>query len=193
LDEKALKNIIHEIEKDANRKIEEYRKIADEKRQEILKKAKENLEKELRELRLRNEREIENMVNYIVSQAKIKGRRMILEERERGINSVFSQALEKASQDGRYRGFLERSVKKAKESLGSGTIVCRKSDESVVKAMLPPDFTLKAGLEEQDAGIVAISKDERRIVDMRVSRIVEDMREDLRKEVSNLLYGGAQQ
>ena len=193
MDENALRNIIQEIEKDANRKIEEYRRIAEEKRDEILRTARDNLDKELRELRLKNDREIENMVNYIISQAKIRGRRLILEEREKGIEFVFSQALEKAPSDPRYKGYLERSVRKAKESLGVGTILCRKSDEAVIKAMLPPDFTLKSELDGDEAGIIAVSKDERRIMDMRISQVLEDMREDLRKDVSTMLYGGAQQ
>jgi vacuolar-type H+-ATPase subunit E/Vma4 len=190
LDKKALDNIIKSIELDANRKIEEYRKIAEEKRQEILKNAREKLDKELRELRLRNEREIEIMANHIVSQAKISGRRRIIEEREKGINAVFSRALQKAPLDSRYIGYLEKSMRKAKEYLGSGTIVCRKSDEDSVRGMLPPGFDMKAELGEEDAGIIAYSSDGNRILDMRLNRIIEDIKDDLRKDVNDMLYGG---
>ncbi len=193
MDEKALRNIIRRIQDDANRKIEEYKRIAEERRKEILEKSRENLEKEIRELRSRYEREIANSVNYILSQAKIRGRRRILEEREKGINAVFSQAIKMAEDDPRYRKYLEKAVRRAKETMGSGTIVCRKKDEAALRAMLPPDFQLKAELDEGDAGVMALSSDGRRILDRRISRVMDDMREDLRKDVSAILYGGAPQ
>ena len=191
MDEKALRNIIQRIQDDANRKIEEYRKIAEQKKKEILEKAREELEKELKEMKLRYEREIENTVNYIISQAKIGERRMVMEEKENGINAVFSEALRISDGDSRYRRYLEKSLKKAKESLGSGTIRCREKDAETIKAMLPPDFELKADLEDADAGIIALSRDGRKILDLRVSRVLEDMKYELRKEVSSILYGGA--
>ena len=191
MDEKALRNIIQRIESEANRKIEEFRMVAESRRKEMLEKANEELEKELRELRLRYEREIENTVNYILSQAKIKGRRLILEEREKGINAVFSEVLRRAAGDGRYRGYLERSLREAKEALGSGTVFCREEDMDVLKSMLPPDFTLQPALAKSEAGIVVHSKDGKKILDLRPSRVIEDMKGELRKDVSSVLYGGA--
>jgi len=190
LDRKALDNIIRRIQDDANRKIEEYRKIADMKRKEILDRAEVEMRKELDSFAAGKEREIENMVKYIVSQAKISGKRMVLEEREKGIETVFHEAERKAAQSEGYQGYLKRALGKAKDSLGSGTVECRKSDESVISSMLPPDFELKGYLDEEEPGIIAYTADGKRALDMRISRKIEDMRDELRKEVSMLLYGG---
>ncbi len=191
MDQKALENIIRRIEHDANTKIEEYKKMAEERRKKILEKAREELDKEIREFSTKKEREIRNMVNYIVSQAKIGGKRKILEERERGIEAVFFEAEKRADSDPRYRTYLEKSLKKAKESFGRGTVFCRERDIEALKSMLPPDFSLKSGLEETDAGIIAHSADGTRIFDLRISRRLEDMKDELRKDVSQMLYGGS--
>ena len=190
MDKKALDNIIRRIRDDANRKIEEYRRIAEEKRKEILDRAEKEMEKKLEGFASGKEREIENMVNYIISQAKISGKRMLLEEREKGIEAVFNEARKKAAESAGYKAYLERALKKAKDSLGSGTVTCRKSDEMTVKSMLPPDFELKTALDEEESGIVVYSADGKRILDMRISRKIEDMRDELRKDVSAMLYGG---
>lgn len=190
MNKKALENIIKEIQDNANRKIEEYQRIADEKRKEILEKAEQELKKELEKLAAEKEREIRNMVNYIISQAKISEKRMLLEEQERGIQTVFDTAKGEAVKIQGYRRYLEKSLKKAKDLLGSGTISSRKSDEATVRAMLPPDFELEPSLEEREPGIIASSSDGKKILDMRISRRLEELRDELRKDVSTILYGG---
>ncbi len=191
MDQKALENIIRRIEHDANTKIEEYRKMAEERRRKILEKARKELEKEIGEFSARKDREIRNMVNYIISQAKITGKRKILEEREKGIEAVFLEAGKRAESDARYKSYLEMALRKAKENLGGGKILCREKDSVILRSMLPPDFELKASLEEADAGIIAYSADGTKIFDLRISRRLDDMKDELRKDVSRMLYGGS--
>ena len=194
MDKKALERIAEKIRDDANRKIEEYRTIAEEKRQEILKKSARELERELHAMREKREREISNMVNYTISQAKMERKRSLLVEKEKGIDAIFDETFEtigKKDRD-RYTEFLKKGIRHIKDVLGEGSIICRPSDESLVRSMLPPDMTLKPGLPEDNPGIIGISKDGKMSVDFTVERRLRDMKEDLRKEISEILYGGSE-
>lgn len=192
MDKKALNNIAKKIRADAERKVAEYHRIAQEKREEILSRAEAELENELRHIRMKKEREIENQVNFIISQAKISGKRMVLNEREKGIDAVFSEVLSSAPEKdpAGYREYLQRSIKHIKDVLGEGVILCRPGDESMIKGMLPPGWSTEAALDEGSPGIVGRSRDGSMEVDFRISRRLEDMKEDLRKQVSEVLYGG---
>ncbi len=192
MDKKALDNIAKKIRADAERKVSEYRKMAQEKRTEILSRAEAELESELKRIRMRKEREIENQVNFIISQAKISGKRMILNEREKGIEAVFSEVLSSAPEKdpSGYREYLQRAIKHMKDVLGEGVILCRPQDESVIKGMLPPGWDTETALDGGSPGIVGRSGDGSMEVDFTLFRRLEDMKEDLRKQVSEVLYGG---
>ncbi len=192
MDRKALDNIAKKIQADAEKKIAEYRRMAENRRREILAEAEAELEKDLRALRTRKEREIKNHVNFTISQAKIGGKRMILNEREKGIESVFSEVLSSApeKEPAGYRDYLQRSIRHIKAVLGEGSIICRKEDESEISGMLPPGWGLEPSLDSNKPGIIGRSSDGSMEVDFTLSRRLEDMKEALRKEVSETLYGG---
>jgi vacuolar-type H+-ATPase subunit E/Vma4 len=192
LDKKALDNIAKKIRADAELKVKEYKRRAEQKRQEVLSHAEAGLEKELKQMRLKKEREIENHVNFTISQAKISGKRMILTEREKGIEEVFSEVISSAPEkdpEG-YRAYLQRSIKHIKDVLGEGTVFCRPEDESMLKGMLPPGWNTDASLEGANPGIIGRSQDGNMEVDFTLARKLEDMKEELRKGVSEVLYGG---
>ena len=143
-------------------------------------------------MRMKKEREIENQVNFIISQAKISGKRMVLNEKEKGIESVFNEAMASAPEKdpSAYHDYLQRSVKHMKDVLGQGIIFCRSADESMIKSMLPPGWETQPSLPADNAGIIGRSNDGNMEVDFTLSRRLEDMKEGLRKEVSQVLYGG---
>ena len=143
-------------------------------------------------MRMKKEREIENQVNFIISQAKIAGKRMVLNEKEKGIDAVFEEAVLSAPEKDptAYREYLQSSVRHMKDVLGQGTIFCRPDDESTVRSMLPPGWEVQPSLPSEMAGIIGRSSDGNMEVDFTLSRRLEDMKEALRKEVSQVLYGG---
>ena len=192
MDKKALDNIAKKIRADAEKKAAEYHKIAEQRKKKILSDASDSLEKELRHMKLKKEREIENHVNFTISQAKISGKRMILNERESGIESVFSEVLSSApdKDPSGYKEYLQRSIKHIKDVLGDGTILCRKEDESLLGTMTPPGWKLESSLDSGNPGIIGRSSDGNMEVDFTMARRLEDMKESLRKEVSEVLYGG---
>ncbi len=194
MDKKALERIAEKIRDDANRKIEEYRTIAEEKRQEILKKSMRELERELHSMREKREREISNMVNYTISQAKMERKRSLLAEKEKGIEAIFDETFDTIANKDRdkYTEFLKKGIRHIKNVLGEGSIICRPSDESLVRSVLPPEMPLKIGLPEDKPGIIGVSKNGKMSVDFTVARCLKDMEEDLRKEISEILYGGSE-
>ena len=58
----------------------------------------------------------------------------------------------------------------------------------MLKGMLPPGWDTEASLETP--GISGRSKDGNMEVDFTLERRLEDLREELRKKVSEVLYGG---
>ncbi|GEM_PF-2885684 len=192
MDKKALDNIAKKIRADAEHKVNQYHRIAEQKRQEIISRSEAELEKELRQMRIKKEREIENRVNFTISQAKISGKRMILTEREKGMDAVFSEVISSAPEKDPkgYKAYLQTSIRHMKDILGDGTIICRPEDEFMLKTMLPPGWSLEVSLETGHPGIVGRSQDGKMEVDMTLARKLEDMREEFRKSISEVLYGG---
>ncbi len=152
------------LEQERNRRLEEARK-----------KKKERLEKLVKQ----GEEKIEEEMQGKLEKARIGGQVEILKARKQAVGraiSKFIEELPKLKSTSKYKDFMRRELKSARSSLGSGMkVTCSKKDASLCRKQAR---SVKAA-DELDGGFIAESRDGNRRIDMSISRLIDERREQL--------------
>lgn len=166
LDEAQQKSnqIIDEAEKEAEAIVQE----AEEKAEKIEEKAEEEIEEKKDSLRKK-----------ALSNARMKARGLRLQEKQAQLDSTFKEFRESISEldKAEREVFVDSCIKKAGFEVG--------------KVKGPEEFenSVTVSFEQEDIdGIILVSEDGERQMDFTFDRIVKNYRENMRKEVSEVLF-----
>jgi len=175
----GLKDVKDEILEEAEEKAENIKEEGRQEKDEIIAAAEEKAEK----IEEETEQEIENrkeaMEKKAISNANMTAKKKRLEAKEDAISKVFEEfheGIENISDDEKEK-FLQNAVDSADFEVGK---VLGSSEFS--------SLTDKEFEEIEDEGVIVVSENGERRRNFTFSKILEDFREDYRKEVAERLF-----
>jgi V/A-type H+-transporting ATPase subunit E len=190
----ALENIKGRIKKDAQVKGKQHVDGANEEAQKLLAVAKKELGKEKNTLDFETEKAIKIQRSRAISEAKLEARKTVLRAKE----YVISQAFEMANQRLRNIGpsenerFLRGAITSGVNLLGREAVVlCNSRDSSMVTRIaseLGPGISVSSEGIRYLGGVVVRAKDGSAQIDVTFEGVLERMKNDLRKEVAEILF-----
>lgn len=177
----GLEDVKNEIIAEAKQEKEVILGEAEEEKNEILEEAEEKAEKIREEAEQEIEDKKESMEKRAVSNANMDAKQKKLEAKQYSIQEVFHD----------FRENLEDLSEEEKQDFVKNAV--EETDFDVGKILGSSEF--KDALSDyeseelEDEGIILVSSDEERRVNYTFDKIVEDLREDYRKQVADKLFG----
>lgn len=173
--EDVKSDILEEAEEKANRIVEEAEEEAD----EIVEEA----EKEAEKIKAAAEEEVEqkkeSMEKKTLSNARMKARELEQKEKQRQLDEVFKN----------FRERLEELDDEEREAFVDSCLDRAGFDVGKVKGGEEFEDAVSKEFEEEDIdGIILVSEDGERRMDFTFDRIVQNYRENHRKQVSEALF-----
>lgn len=145
---------------------------------------KENAEKEV-------EKTLEEQSNERIAWARLEAKRVLAEAREDAIKGVIEQFFDELGsvrKSAEYKKFMKKSVPDAAKELGKGTTVhIAKGDKTALPKM---NGTKVVEDLKGMGGALLESSDGKIMIDLTVETLFESKRDELRKKISDKLFGG---
>jgi V/A-type H+-transporting ATPase subunit E len=173
--EDVKSDILNEAEQKSNRIVEEAEEEAD----EIVEEAKREAERIREEAETEAEEKAESIRKKALSNARMKAKQVKLREKQKHLDQAFEEFREQLDEltAGEREKFVESCYDRANFDVG------KVRGSEAFEDAVPDDF------EEADIdGIVLVSEDGERRIDFTFDRIVQDYRENHRKDVSEELF-----
>ncbi len=194
----ALENITERIKKDAKKKATETINQAKSDANDILLSARKTLDREKKNVEMETEKTIKIQRNRAISEGKLEARKMMLNAKEEVISRAFELTTDKlrnldTSQKEQYLGAAMRGA--VKELGGDVFALCNARDQATVsKIASVVDSRIKVSSEGVDylGGVVIKAKDGSAQINATFEGVLERKRNDLRKEVAEILFGSTQ-
>lgn len=164
--------------------------------QEILDSAKRERERLLSEVRSRGEellrkreeeaRELATRERTMgMARAELESKKIALQAQKEVLDEVLSRAKERLRNMGSNERLLRELVEKNRDEIAAGVALCNQRDLPVLKKLVSGEVR---GDLDCIGGFVIESKDGSRRVDLTYETFLEDLWEDLVKEVADLLW-----
>lgn len=176
----GLEEIKSEILQDAEQKSDEIVKEAKEEKKEIIKSAEEEAEKIKEEMEEELEEEKENFKKKTLSNARMKAKQEKLKAKQDEIKEVFNE----------FRHYLDKLTEEEKQQFAQRCLervefeVAKVEGSSEFKGSISTEFE-----ENEDInGIKVYSEDGSRMQKFTFNKIINQMKEENRKKVSELLF-----
>lgn len=180
----GLEQVKSEILEEAREEADEIISEAEEKAEEIVSEAEEKADKIREETEHEIEERKESIRRKALSNARMKAKQRRESARQDSIDDAFNQfrnELSTLDEDDR-ESFVQSCVDKVEFDIGE-----IKGSEDFEDAISEEDFDFH---EIQDSGIVIVSENGERRQDFRFSRLLENFRQNHRKEVASTLFRG---
>lgn len=199
----GLQTIISLIEDETEEEIARITKKADDECTAIMEAARERAARERDRILLEGERNALRAEQKVLLQAEYDEMKALRDARWEGIREVFAAAEEELAalpSSSGYPGILQNLIVEGRKIVGVEEVVilCRPADEAAVEAaagtlegvsvrpLAPSDPQIRSG------GVIVISKESPIRCDQTFSTRLEQMRDQLTKQVSGILYGGGE-
>ncbi len=183
--ERLARTIISSAEEDAAKIISEAKEAASRIRAEQ--------EKEIKELEKSHEKrlgdEIQMMERRMMSSVNLDVKKQILSAKKEMVETVLEKARESISKgiaEKERERVIARLLKKAGDEIEIGTIQCNRKDMSAVKRLARGVKVAEKGII---GGIIAVSSDNRTIVDYSFDAMLNDIGSRELSRISELLFG----
>jgi len=196
-----IKVLSRAVLSDAREDAEQATSEAKAKADEIRENAREESEAERSRIMEQAHREAERVRGQAIAVAQLKARTMILEQREKSLEIVFSEARQKLSgmqRDSDYEQVAERLLREALKQLNADTARVRadKTTQAIFKTSvlekISKDLNVKIQIGdalEQGTGVVVETLDGHRQFDNTLETRLKRMQETLRSPVYRILTG----
>jgi V/A-type H+-transporting ATPase subunit E len=191
--------IIARIKADTDAEIARIRDDAHERAEATIDRATIEADREYERIIAEGKRTIKVFTGRILSQAVMDARRMVREERERGISLCFQEAEKELNyriQTTEYERILRNLLKDGMEDLGAdeGVIIPTERDRGVVQSILSEDpagygkFIVNPECVLSTGGVVIRSRDGKVTIDNTIEARIARFRNDLVYTVAKILY-----
>ena len=193
----GIDKIIAKIKSDANAEVQRIKAETKQDVDKILAEAEKKGKQEYANIVERGERDIEAISNRIKSGARMDARRIVMEARDQGISQCFTEAVKSLSdltnKTKKYETVLKNLIQDGIEVLGLDEviIISAERDRAIVKKVVSGmSDKVVMGKESIDSigGVVIRSKSGYVTVNNTFETILERQKNDLRSEVSKILY-----
>jgi V/A-type H+-transporting ATPase subunit E len=178
----GLKEVKDEIVEEAREEAEEIKEEAEEEAEEILEEARQEAEKLKENARQEAETEMESMEKKELSNARMEARQLELQAKQDKIDEVFRNFERRVRQmsEGEREDFVSSCIDQVDFDIGSA-----EASEEFMDAVESEGVDVE---EIEEPGVVLISDGGERRRDFRLERIVENYRDEERKEVAEVLF-----
>ncbi len=192
----GIDKIIAKIKSDANTEVQRINMETKQDVDKILAEAEKKGEQEYANIVERGKRDIEVISNRIKSGARMDARRIVMGARDQGVSQCFTEAVKSLSdltKNKKYETVLKNLIQDGIEGLDLDEviIISAERDRAIVKKVVS-GMSCKTvmGKEEIDVigGVVIRSKSGDVTVNNTFETILERQKNDLRHEVSKILY-----
>ncbi|UZE91943.1 MAG: V-type ATP synthase subunit E [Methanosarcinales archaeon] len=195
----GIDKIISKIESDAKVEMQHIKADAMQEAKKILDEARRQGEQEHTKIIERGKKDIDTSVNRIQSGARIDAMRTVIGAKDQVISRCFAEAreaLSKLANTKKYENILRDSIDDGAKLIGNDVILlCNKKDKRAIKKVISgmPKKGLKISVGKEDidtiGGVVVKSKSGDVIVNNTFEAILERQSNELRHEISRILYG----
>jgi V/A-type H+-transporting ATPase subunit E len=195
----GMEVIIARINADTDAEVERIRDDVRKRREAIIDAATIEAERAYERTISEGRRSTKVSTSRIISQAVMDARRMVREERERGINLCFQEAEKELNyriQTTEYERILRHLIGEGIEDLGvdEGIVIPTERDRSLVQSILSNDadhfgkFVVHPECVLSTGGVVIRSRDGKITINNTLEARIERFRKDLVHTVANILY-----
>jgi V/A-type H+-transporting ATPase subunit E len=191
----SLDNITKRISLDASQKAGQRIKEAKREAQEIVNKAQMELEREKKAIEQDTEKTIKILRSRAISEAKLEARKMMLNAKE----SLIAQSFEKANERlknldlTKNESYLREAIKNGVKLLGSDVKVLCNKDVIPLVTRLASEIDPKISVSSEGirylGGAVIRAKNGTAQIDATFEGVLERTRNELRREVAEILFG----
>jgi len=195
----GVDKIISKIESDTKAEMQHIKADAMQEAKKILDGARRQGEQEHTKIIERGKKDIGTSVNRIKSGARIDAMRTVIGAKDQVISRCFAEAreaLSKLANTKKYENILRDSIDDGAKLIGNDVIIlCNKKDKRAIKKVISgmPKKGLKISVGKEDidtiGGVVVKSKSGDVIVNNTFEAILERQSNELRHEISRILYG----
>jgi len=195
----GVDKIISKIESDTKAEMQHIKADAMQEAKKILDGARRQGEQEHTKIIERGRKDIDTSVNRIKSGARIDAMRTVIGAKDQVISRCFAEAreaLSKLANTKKYENILRDSIDDGAKLIGNDVIIlCNKKDKRAIKKVISgmPKKGLKISVGKEDidtiGGVVVKSKSGDVIVNNTFEAILERQSNELRHEISRILYG----
>ncbi len=195
----GVDKIISKIESDTKAEMQHIKADAAQEAKKILDEARRQGEQEHIKIIERGKKDIDTSVNRIKSGARIDAMRTVIGAKDQVISRCFAEAreaLSKLANTKKYENILRDSIDDGAKLIGNDVILlCNKKDKRAIKKVISgmPKKGLKISVGKEDidtiGGVVVKSKSGDVIVNNTFEAILERQSNELRHEISRILYG----
>ncbi len=191
----SLDNITKRISLDASQKAGQSIKEAKREAQEILNKAQMELEREKKAIEQDTEKTIKILRSRAISEAKLEARKMMLNAKENLITQSFEKANERLKNLDltKNESYLREAIKNGVKLLGSDVeVLCNEDVIPLVTRLaseIDPKITVSSEGIRYLGGAVIRARNGTAQIDATFEGVLERTRNDLRREVAEILFG----
>ncbi len=195
----GVDKIISKIESDTKAEMQHIKADAMQEAKKILDEARRQGEQEHTKIIERGKKDIDTSVNRIKSGARIDAMRTVIGAKDQVISRCFAEAreaLSKLANTKKYENILRDSIDDGAKLIGNDVIIlCNKKDKRAIKKVISgmPKKGLKISVGKENidtiGGVVVKSKSGNVIVNNTFEAILERQSNELRHEISRILYG----
>lgn len=191
----SLDNITKRISLDASQKAGKSIKEAKREAQEILNKAQMELEREKKAIEQDTEKTIKILRSRAISEAKLEARKMMLHAKENLITQSFEKANERLKNLDltKNENYLREAIKNGVKLLGSDVEVLCNEDVIPLVTRLASEIDPKISVSSEGisylGGAVIRAKNGTAQIDATFEGVLERTRNELRREVAEILFG----
>lgn len=190
----AVENITGRIKKDASKKAQKRLDEAKAEAEKLLSQAKSELEREKSEIQQETEKTIKIQRSRALSEGKLEARKLKLLAKEDVIQRAFDLAFERLKnlEASQKEKFINSAFNSAQSELGNDLdVLCHPQDQQLVTKIassISPRITVSSAAFTHVGGVILRAKDGSAQIDATIEGVLDRMRNDLRREVAEILF-----